>query len=154
MNKIAQTSIFIVILVSVLIGVIAVSIVSSQINRQTAYTTITDDQFTMSNTSCVDVTANCISSLTSVENVTGSVTIGSGNYSICNVNAPSTRYDGILVSGDAYVDSNFNGLTLNSTYVEEACDSIQGGITRTIVPYFVILMAVVLLVFVTGYIKG
>lgn len=135
------------ILISVLIGVIMTSIVHTQITEQTALTTVTNDPFTMSNTTCVRLTENCINSFTSVTNTT--VTIGSGNYSRCT---SSQTYDGILVSADTYIDG-LNGQPLNASYLEESCAALPTGLTRTIAGYFAILMAVIILVYVAGWVR-
>jgi len=146
MKKVAQTGMFIALFVGLVIGVIAIGAMVTQITQQTSTTTVTDNQFTMSNTSCVDLTNNCILSLTTIENQTGIGTITSGNYSICSVNAPLSRYDGVLVSGDASVDLA-NGQTLNATYTEISCDYIGGTTTRSLVSYIPLLAVVALLVF-------
>ena len=151
-NKAQMSGMMTTILVTVIVGVIAAAIVATQIASQTSSTTITDDQFVMSNTTCVDLTDNCITSITSIENSTSVETIGSGNYTLCRVSAPVTRFDGVLVSGDTSIDA-YNGDTKNATYVETACNSLQGGLVRTIAPFFVVLMAVILLMFVASWIK-
>ena len=150
MKRIAQTGMFIALFVGLTIGIIAIGAIVTQISGQTSTTTVTNDQFTMSNTSCVDVTTNCILSLTSVSNVTAGTAginpIDSGNYSICRVNAPAGMFDGVVVSGDASIDV-LNGLTLNTTYTGINCDYIGGATTRSLISYIPLLAVVALLVF-------
>jgi len=133
--------------VVLIIGVIIASIMYSQVDNQTSQTTVTDDQFTASNSSCVDITDKCIYSVTSVENGTGSYTVTSGNYSTCKVNSGLRWDDGLLVSDDLV-----NGQTLNATYTEIDCGYISSGLTRTIVNYLPVLLAVALLIFLAGYV--
>lgn len=146
-KHIGQTGLFITLFIGVVIGVIAISAIYTQITTQTSTSTVTDDQFTMDNTSCVDLTTNCILSLTSIENATGTEVIGAGNYSICRVNAPQSRYDGVLVSADASID-RYNGQTMNSTYVGSDCSYISGGTARNLISYIPLLIIVALLVMV------
>lgn len=146
-NKKAMIGIMTAVLISVLIGVIMTSIVHTQITEQTTTTTVTNDEFTMNNASCVRVSNNCIQSITSVVNT--SITIGANNYTRCFA---TQTYDGILVFGDNYTDG-LNGQPLNATYIEESCAALPGGLVRTIATYFAVLMAVVLLVYLAGWVR-
>jgi len=141
------------IFIVLLLGVIFASIVWRQIDEQTAATAITNDVFTgvSSNTTCIDVTTKCIYSLTSVTNNTGGETVGTGNYSLCDVNGGVRYNDGIVISATEY-----NSETLNATYTEIECNHIESGLTRTIVRYLPIFIALALLIFLVGYvtIKG
>jgi len=143
-KKYAQAGPWILILVVSVIGLVALQVMYTLITNQTDTTAITDDQFTGSNTSCVDVTDNCILSLTSVENST--TVLGAGNYSLCTVNSGTTRYDdGILLD-----DAEFNGYTLNATYTEVDCNHVT-GLTALVVNNVPILVAVALLIFAAGF---
>jgi len=147
MKKYNQSSTWIVILIGLVIGLVALQIVFSLITSQAATTTITDDTFTASNSSCVDITDKCILSLTSVENATDGTSVGAGNYSQCLSNAGTSRYyDGILLD-----DAEYNGASLNATYVEVECGHIS-GLTSIVVNNIPVILAVALLMFLAGYV--
>lgn len=146
MNKKAN-----LILVSVgflVLGIIALMSITvgwDLVQSQTNTSTVNEDLFTAINGTCVDVTENCIVSLTAVHNTSGTL-IGSGNYSLCAVESGAGRYDGILLTNPTY------GLSLNATYIESSCQRVTGT-SGTILNYIPLLMAVVLLVGVAIYIK-
>jgi len=138
------------ILASFIVLIVAIPlllIITQNLDRQSDLTTVKGDQFTMSNTTCVQLTTGCIKSITKVANSTLTNSIGAGNYSLCNINTVKPNYDGILVSGDSSVDAAFNGLTLNATYVESSdCSYVDSGTARnlsTLIPIFFVLAIVV-----------
>ena len=137
----------IVLTVALIIGIISLSIGWQTIQDKTLTTAITDDQFSASNSTCVEITDNCVLSITSIENAT--IPIGSGNYSLCNVDAPSQSDDGVLFT--VGVGDEYNGETLNVTYTEVDCSRITGT-TATIINYTPVLWALGLLVLVAGFI--
>lgn len=140
------------IFIPIIVAVIILGVIFSFINAQRTTTTITDDQFTVANNTCVEVTSNCITSVTSVENATGSETIGTGNYSLCIATGTTNEYDGIqMVLDDAPID-RYVGETVNVSYVERSCQAITGT-TGTLIDYVPVLLAVLLLVAVAVYVK-
>lgn len=144
------SEIMIGILVTVIIGMIALQISVGTITQKTDTRTTTDAQFTASNTSCVVIDkTDCIASITSIENATGGITWGSANYSICN----TKNTGGVLFDGDTQADAEVVGKTnaLNITYTGQDCLQIT-GMTSTLIKYTPILMALLLLIFVAGYI--
>ena len=129
-----------------MIGLVVLQIAFSLITNQTKSTAIVDDQFAASNTSCVDVSPNCILSMTKIENVSTGETLGTGNYSLCSVNSGSAAYnDGVLLD-----DSEYNGLTLNATYTEVDCGHVT-GLTGVVIQNIPVLLAIALLVFASGF---
>ena len=147
--KYGQTGLWVSLFVGIIIALIAISAINTQITGQLSSTTVTDDVFTFSNTTCIDLTTQCIDSISSVENGTGSNVIGAGNYSLCNANAPGGMRDGIQIPGDTYIDNLFAGsTTVNATYSQIQCDAITGSTTRTILAYIPLLAVLALLVFV------
>jgi len=131
-----------------IIGIVAASIMWTQISGQTTLTRVNNNLWNGTNTSCVDLTDNCIRSLVSVTNATDGATINSGNYTLCNVNSGSVRfYDGITLAEGYWVDKN-----MNATYDEVDCNYIESSITRTIVNYLPVLMGIMLLIFTAGFI--
>ena len=135
------------IMIALILGVIFLSIAWTQIQSQQTRTTITDDQFTATNGSCVRVTSECIASLTTVENGTGGSELLTGNFTACGVN---TDLYGLLLSPTGQIDASYDGATVNATYIEGSCNEITGQ-TRTIINYVPVLMAVVLLAFTAGF---
>lgn len=147
MNKYSQAGPWIVILVVLVLGLVTMQVGFSLIDSQTTSTTITDDTFTASNITCVDVTDKCILALSSVENASDGVVLGVANYSLCSANAGSVRYyDGILLD-----DTLYNGNSLNATYTEVDCNHVS-GITSLVIKNIPILLAVALLVFASGFV--
>ena len=142
--------------ITLIIGVIVLSIIWTQYADQVGSATITGDQFTASNTTCVELTDKCLTSITSLNNATGNSTmkstiIGSGNYSICTARGLNNKFDGVLLDGDTVVDAGYNGQTVNASYTEISCNRIT-GMTATIVGYLPVLLAIVLLIFLAGFI--
>lgn len=145
-DKKAQTAMWVTIMIVSIIGIVSLQIMYTSIKDQTTTTAITDDQFTGSNTSCVQITEECILSLSSVENATGSVTIGAGNYSLCYSDSSGDYADGIELD-----DAEYNGMTLNATYTEVNCGYIT-GLTALVVNNLPIIFGVAILVFVAGFV--
>lgn len=144
-KKYSQAAVWVTIMIVAVIGLVALQVMYTSITDQTDTTDITDDQFTGSNTTCVDVTDNCILTLTSVENATGGETLGTGNYSICGAGYDGKYKDGILLD-----DPEYHGETLNATYTEVNCGHLT-GLTALVVNNIPILVAIALLVFAAGY---
>ena len=140
-----QAAIWITIMIVSIIGLVALQVMYTSIQDQTDTTAITDDSFTGSNTTCVDITDNCILSVTSVENATGGETLGTGNYSLCDANSGGKYDDGIILD-----DAEYNAATLNATYTEVNCGHLT-GLTALVVNNVPILVAIAILVFAAGF---
>lgn len=139
------------IFIPVVIAVILLGVVFTFITDQRSTTTVTDDQFTASNTSCVEITNACINSITRIENASGGGTIlSASNYTLCIATGTTNEYDGILLSPTASLE--LNGKTVNATYEGESCEAID-GMTGTMIDYIPVLLAVVLIIGVAVYIK-
>lgn len=136
----ALMGVFITIILLVIIGSISMSFI--QDNQE--LTDVTDDQFTGSNSSCTQITDNCINTLNDVENLTGTDP-STGNYSVCESTSGSTDTDGIIL-----LDDNYNTETLNATYVEESCSRIK-GIGGTVISYASVVLALAIFVFGAGF---
>ena len=137
--------------VALIIGILTLTIAWNLIQEKQTNTAIVDDQFTMSNSSCVQVTSKCLTSFGRVENVSDQ-SIGADNYSSCGVGLSNGKLNGIIFDnsgGD--VDTWYNGETLNATYTEIDCTQITGT-TAQIINYPPLLWAVGLLVLVAGFI--
>jgi len=144
MNKM---SVLITGFIVLLVGVVLLSSLADNESSIRTLLTVTDDQFTMDNTTCVQITSGCISSLTSVENATGAEVIGAGNYSLCR---SSGNQDGILVSADTSID-RYNGLTINATYTHSpGCTYVSSGISRTFIGLIPIFFALFVLLIGVG----
>lgn len=139
------------VMVTLILVVLVTSIVFSFISSARDTTTVTDDQFTASNTTCVQITDNCIVSLISMENATGTGTIGLSNFSICTVKSGG-GLQGVQISGDATTETHYTEKLLNATYISESCQKIT-GMTSTMIGYLPLLMAVAILVFVAFLVK-
>lgn len=139
-----------------IIGIIVVSIISNMWDEQSRTNTATDQTFTASNTTCVQlISSDCLytGAITNVENASNGVTLGSGNYSVCK----STSYgslDGVILDGAGAVDDGlYNGVDLNATYNFRSCSYIGSGTTRTILNLIPLLLALAVLVGVAIFIK-
>jgi hypothetical protein len=136
--------------ITLLLAVIIFSLIYTSISSQTTVTAVTDDTLTLSNTSCTQLTPQCINSITTIENATSAADVlSASNYSICTYGSTPS---GILLTGGASGDALWNGETVNVTYTETACNYISGTMTRTIISHLPMILAVVLLVFVGGYV--
>ena len=151
MNKKGQGAIVGMAIGAILLVVILAVIFSTLSNQISAdTTTITADQFTADNTSCVRVTQNCIVTLTTVVNATNADGIeATGNYSACDISGDAS---GIALSPDD-ADGNIdnNGFTANATYNERSCAFITSGTTRTLVALIPVLLAIAILIFILGF---
>lgn len=113
------------------------TLADSNSNLQGNLATVTDDTFTAANYTCTQVTNGCITSITSVENLTD--TFGADNYSACRTS--SGNQDGIILyaDGDAAMTAVI-GETTNVTYVHSAgCTYVADGTSRsllTLIPIF------------------
>ncbi len=132
------------IMITVVISLIVLGIIATQITTQQRTNTITDDQFTASNNSCVRVTNECIGSTTSLENATSAIS-AIGNFTTCPGGGTGDNWGYLLNAGGA--DTALDGGTMNSTYVEVDCARLT-GITETIISYLPILLALALFIFV------
>lgn len=139
---------------AIVIGIPLLMIISNQINSQSQLETINNDLFTMDNTSCVDVTTGCITSLTSVSNANSSIVVGADNYSLCNIDTVKPFYDGILVSGDSYIDLELNGLTLNATYIQSSdCSYISNTTSRNLSQLIIVFFVLALIAIGIWFVK-
>lgn len=148
MNKKGNTAI-VTLTVVVIIGIIALSVGWELIQDKTTSETITDDTFTGLNGTCTRVTSasdRCILSTTNIQNATGNQVDVSGNFTVCGTTSGSDL-NGYYVSATP----NFVGQSFNASYLEVACTQLTGT-TGTIANYVPLLWAVVILVFVAGFI--
>ncbi len=144
MMKKGQANFMVVILMVVIIAMIAISVIWGTIRAQQDTTAVTNDPFTAINLTCVRITDNCYLAGTLItKNATGN-TITTGNFSECGEG--SLRY-GALVN----IQNDTDVLPAqNASYTESACGRIT-GLTGTIIDYVPLLMAVVILVFVSAF---
>lgn len=131
--------------VTLLIGLVFLTSISDNVNQTQSLATISNDLFTGSNSSCVQVTSGCIDSLTSVKNA--STTLSTGNYTLCQV---QHRYDGIFLQ----TGSLYNGVALNATYESsENCMYVSNGTSRSLILLVVVLFAIGLVIAAMYYLK-
>jgi len=134
--------------VTLIIGIVIFSVVQSIVLDQTSTTAITDDQFTADNSTCVRVTADCFASgSATVENATSGVSL-TGNFTQCG---QSSDWYGLNLKADGK-GLRIDGATVNTSYSEISCNQIQSGTTTTVIQLLPLLFAVLLLVFVAGFI--
>ena len=143
-GKKGNAAVMTTLLIGIIVGVISLSIVFTQIRGQTTTTAVSNQAFTATNTSCTRLTTDCVASLTSVDNLS---TVLTGSYDLCG--SGGDNY-GLRTNPE---DNNHSTSDINVSYIRESCAPITGGITTTIVGYFAVLMAVVILVFVVGFIR-
>jgi hypothetical protein len=142
-KKKAQSNILLLSM-ALIVAIIVVGIIWGLIEEQQNSTTITDDTFTVSSSSCVRVTNQCIGSLTAVENASVGGTDWLANFTRCGA---GQDFYGLLVT----TGSNLDGSTANATYAEISCQHIT-GVTSTVISYIPLLLGVALLVFTTFFI--
>lgn len=130
--------------IAVILGIIALGVGFGLISNQTTTTTITKDSFTAKNSTCVQVTDNCIQSLTSVTNGTKTYT---GNFTLCGDNP---NLNGLILY-PLQKGAKLHNSVMNATYTEISCGYLSGT-TRTIVNYVPLLWAVAILALVAGFI--
>ncbi|KKL97587.1 hypothetical protein LCGC14_1832960 [marine sediment metagenome] len=150
MRKKGQVGMMITITISLILGIVMFQIIFSTIDEQIRTLAIIDDQFTAANDTCVQVTSSCIAPGSGViENATNAE-IATGNFTQCQVNNPG-KLNGFLLNADD-ADPGHDGVTVNATYTERSCSFISGGTTTIVLNLLPLLFAVLLLVFVAGFI--
>ena len=123
-----------------LVGIILTSEVANSNSKARSLGTVTDDQFTADNASCVQITTGCIDSITLVENATKATTVGSANYTLCRSSTTHLQ-DGIqLKDGAQMAGESLDGFTLNATYTQSAdCTYVSDATSRVflnLIPLF------------------
>ncbi len=142
--KKAQTNGMVIILMVVIIAMVAISVAWGLIRSQQDTTSIVDDVFTVSNTSCVRIVDTCYTPNTLVVTNATDGAGATGNFTECG--AGVIPYGAIGVVDWDYA----TGDTANATYTQQACQRLT-GLTGTIIDYVPVLMAVLILVFVAGF---
>ncbi len=145
--KKGQATIWIGITVSLIFMVLVISILFNMIQDQTISTAVADDQFTGSNNTCIQVTDDCIGSLTSVADPRSATNLSNATACV----PVSTYTQGILLTPGTG-NEEFNGDTLNATYTGVSCQRLT-GVTSTLVNYIPLLLALATLAFVAFMVK-
>ena len=149
MNQKGQGTIIAMAIGAILLVVI-LGVIFSTLSEQTTTSAVTADQFTASNSSCTKVTNNCITAITSVVNATTPGVDATGNYSVCSISGDET---GILLDpADSTGNIDNNGFTANASYSEQSCAFITSGTTRTLVTLIPVLLAILVLIFILGFV--
>jgi hypothetical protein len=125
--------------VFVILGAVALSMSDSITSDTTSTTAITDQNFTASNTSCVTLTSRCILTKGTFENTSNGVAIGGNNWTMCGQSG--TYYTGVLLDGDGATEVLYQGVQINTSYTEIACNYVNNSFVTTILPYVIILLA-------------
>lgn len=148
MKKEGQTAMMIAIFVPLIIGVIVLGIVFSLISDQTTTVAVSNDLFTSVDKTCVRLNNNfCfIAGSLAVTNTTVDVT---GNYSECGTSGD--LFGAAFNTSGTSKSSAMKTASLNASYTRISCDRIQGALTTTIINNIPILFAVLLLVFIAGF---
>ena len=146
MNKKAQTNMMVIIMITVILAMVAISVTWGLIRGQLDTTAISSDPFTATNETCTRVTTNCIvaGSTTEILNNSDAVDV-TNNFVECGAGINVYGYDMAPEANTSLV-----GEQVNATYTEEACTRIT-GLTATIINYVPLLMAVIILVFVSMF---
>jgi len=131
--------------VVIIIGMIVLNVSSELINTQTITSPEVSDTFVASNTTCVQVTNDCIVTGSAVfANNSDGAWIGSGNFSICRV---GTADAGFLLDSGVVDETLYGGSTIETNYTSRSCTQVSGT-TRTVITLIPLLIAVALLIFV------
>lgn len=146
--KKAQTNAMVIIMMVVIIAMVSISVTWGLIRDQRDTRAITEDPFVVANGTCIRVTNLCIrrGTTSTIENATeASPANRVGNFTECGIGNDLYGYNTHNETDVALI-----GQTMNSSYTEESCTPIV-GITGTIIDYIPILMAVLILVFVSAF---
>ncbi len=147
-KKFGQVGMIIAITIGLIIGIVVFQIIFTLIDDQTKTVAISNDAFTASNSTCVEVTSQCLQAGSGV--VTNTSETQTGNFTECQVNNPD-KLNGFSLNPNDGGDG-FDGAVVNASYTEISCSFISGGTTQTVLNLLPLLLAVALIVFVTGFI--
>jgi len=128
-----------------LIAVILLGIIWSTVQTATTGQSITNESFTAVNDTYVALTYDDWLACSAVRNVNGT-TLGTGNYT---VDLAGGRIN-ISTAGLA-VDEG-SGYTMYADYTYKADSYMEGSTTRMVIGYIPLIAAVVVLVFIIGFI--
>ncbi len=153
MNKKGQ-GVIIAMSIGAILLVIILGVIFSTLSNQTSTTPVTKDPFTASKQVCVRVTSattervDCIEpgSTTAIENSTNAVDVLS-NFTECGSNGDIFGYKGV-----ALINDSIDGAIVNATYTSRSCAFITSGTTRTLVNLLPVLLAIVVLIFILGFV--
>ena len=127
--------------------VVVLGVIFSTLSDQVSDTAVTEQVFAATNGTCVRLTANCyVGGTLTVVNSTSNTVDATGNFSECGT------------SGDIFgalpniIDGGLDGANHNASYSERSCAFITSGITRTLVNLIPVLLAIVILVFILGFV--
>lgn len=130
----------------VIIGVVAIAIAINTVDSTTKRTSVINDLFIVSNTTCIDVTSSgseCILSLGTFTN--GTKTVGPGNFSLCDYTGQYAR--GYILNGSTDPGGTiYNGNVVNATYTQVGCGYVSNSVVQTIIPYIIILLVVLVFI--------
>lgn len=130
--------------IAILIGVIMLITLADQNSKLSITSSIVNDSFTGSNTSCTRVTNGCIQTITAVYN--GTNTVPDTNYTLCRSNG---NRDGLLMS------TSYNTISLNTTYVSsEDCTYVDNSTARALTSVIIILVSIGVLAGGLYWLKG
>lgn len=135
----------------VVLGIIVIAIAVAMVNGITSRTSVSADTFTASNTSCVDITTNCILEKGTFVNATDGVTIAAANFTLCNYVGTYAR--GYYLNGSDATEAGFTGKTVNATYTEVGCGYVSNSMVQTLMPYVIILLAVLVFMVVAKWVQ-
>ncbi len=152
MNKKGQGAI-IAMSVGAILAVVILGVIFSTLRDQTTTTSIGSDSFTAANGTCVRVTpatsaVDCIepSSTTAIVNDTNGVDV-LADFQECGTAGDIFGYDMVAGANESVV-----GATVNATYTGRSCAFITSGTTRTLVTLLPVLLAIVILIFILGFV--
>lgn len=146
-KKQGQIAVGVIITISVIliIGVVMLQVIFSQISTQQSQTSVQNDLYSAeANTTCTRLTTECYAKGTlAVVNVSKTLVVN-GNFTECTINGD---FQGVRMIEDIW-----EGNSLNASYTRISCAFIQGNLTRIILNNVPVLFAVLLMVFLAGFI--
>ncbi len=152
MNKKGQGAI-IAMSIGAILAVVILSVIFTTLTNQTTLTPVTSDRFTAANGTCVRVTlatstVDCISpgSTSAIVNDTNGANI-LADFEECGTAGDIFGYNMVAGANESVV-----GATANATYTGRSCAFITSGTTRTLVNLLPVLLAIVILIFIVGFI--
>jgi len=148
MASLNKMSVLIMGFIVILVGIVLLSSLADNENNIRTLTTVTDDPFTGSNSTCTRISNGCIDSITSVENATGAMTVGAANYSLCRSSTTNLQDGIILAAGSQAQGITLGGAALNATYQHSAgCTYVSNSTSRVFISLIPIFFAMAVLLY-------
>ena len=139
-----KLNIIIVSFIMIVLGIVLLDVLADTNSISTSTRTVTNASYTFTNdsTKCTRISSgNCLASITSIQNITSSITLPANNYSICyNGGTP----DGVkILGGQNLTWDGINGQSVYITYEQSVgCQYVNNTVSRNLLPLLIILFTI------------